>query len=332
MFQPTPGIAPGWNLAVGPGVERPVVVSTHTRDRSRVELASMVMSATIARFQPTPGIAPGWNHSCTLRMEIPRTFQPTPGIAPGWNRPLMPECAALPGVSTHTRDRSRVEPTAHARVRRLARCFNPHPGSLPGGTRRSCVPGPPPPSFNPHPGSLPGGTSSAPSGSRHASCFNPHPGVPPGGTVGPASCLGSPPPFNPPPGIAPGVVPENCRDDGLEVGCVSIHTRGSLPGGTSVMSDADRVLRLLTFQPTPGMVPGWNCPDNRDTGGPHGRVSTHTRIAPGWNRRRVGRLDAQLRFQSTPGIAPGWSGQRSPAPRAGQSRSNPHPGSPPGGT
>src|SRR5450759_4451316 len=108
-FNPHPGSLPGGTRAIAPFVMTP-----------------------ISQFQPTPGIAPGWNVMATRKAPFGGKFQPTPGIAPGWNSPgpahsrstsgFNPHPGSLPGgtrarrpdpegieVSTHTRDRSRVE-------------------------------------------------------------------------------------------------------------------------------------------------------------------------------------------------------------------------------
>ncbi len=214
LFQPTPGIAPGWNMPV-----------------------TMVGGRGGEKFQPTPGIAPGWNCSSrSTRRGTERCFNPHPGSLPGGT--CRADAERLPlrvTVSTHTRDRSRVEPTsAGMAFPFVRRGFNPHPGSLPGGTPRRARAGRPPRrSFNPHPGSLPGGTTRPMSTVQpQIARFQPTPGIAPGWNerAGGSLTLRARA-FQPTPGIAPGWNP-------------SARSRSAWSG--------------TSFQPTPGIAPGWN--------------------------------------------------------------------------
>ena len=119
------------------------------------------MTVLVSRltFQPTPGIAPGWTANTGLRNARPEWFQPTPGIAPGWTpvahavgptdgrvsthtrdrsrvdlAGFVVADVADPDVSTHTRDRSRVDRPVTATTMAPRATFQPTPGIAPGWT------------------------------------------------------------------------------------------------------------------------------------------------------------------------------------------------------
>jgi hypothetical protein len=60
-FNPHPGSLPGGTAGVISLIPGEKIVSTHTRDRSRVEPSPDFGKADTLKFQPTPGIDPGWN-------------------------------------------------------------------------------------------------------------------------------------------------------------------------------------------------------------------------------------------------------------------------------
>ena len=177
-------------------------------------------------------------------------FNPHPGSLPGGTTSRRARRSA--DVSTLTRDHSRVELVERddpveprIPVSTLTRDHSRVEHERGRGARLHALP-----RFNPHPGSLPGGTTVTDLGITFSSKFQPSPGI--------------------------------------------------TPGWNNLAESQMLKMRNRWFQPSPGITPGWNWGLEAFQPSPG--------ITPGWNQLlRAFSLDQSFTFQPSPGITPRWN-------------------------
>ena len=257
-----------------------VIVSTLTRGRPRVEPAEVGLDRLAAEVSTlTRGRPRVERVSRTGSMRCPMRFQPSPGVAP------------------------RVEHRGLGRSSAPG-CFNPHPGSPPGGTaslprisRRSRA-------FQPSPGVAPGWNNSANGARLSNERFNPHPGSPPGGTVGRHCSRTGPRGFNPHPGSPPGGTMCRPRPVARPGSSFNPHP-GSPPGGTGRGARRHRVdARVSTLTRGRPRVERGRCVPPSGSGS----FNPHPGSPPGGTFGYMLHPLAEDTFQPSPGVAPGWNG------------------------